>query len=351
MYSKGTVIDSAINVVTPENIAFRYELAGPWRRLPAFVIDVIIRLAVIFGLSLLLTVIGIVAFFGLVIPILNLTWFVLEWFYGGLFETYWNGQTPGKRLLGLRVLTVDGRPINGLQAVMRNILRAVDLMPLLPLTIFSPEAPPAGVIPTFMVGLATMTLSARFQRMGDIVCGTMVVVEERSWLFGVSKIDDSRAEQLAEYIPPNFQINRQLGRAVATYVERRKFFAGPRRHEIARHIAQPLIERFRLPRDTSYDLLMCALYFRAFIADRPDDDAEFVDPSRTPFARGGRTETTRPVAPGLAGAARVGEGRTTLAPTGDNVIGDNVIGDSATGDNVIGDNPSAPAQPVSKEVQ
>ncbi|NTW99865.1 MAG: RDD family protein, partial [Geobacteraceae bacterium] len=39
--------------------------------------------------------------------------FLLEWFYGGVFETYMNGQTPGKRVMGIRVLTVDGQPING----------------------------------------------------------------------------------------------------------------------------------------------------------------------------------------------------------------------------------------------
>ena len=62
--------------------------------------------------------------------------FVLEWFYGGIFETYMNGQTPGKWVMGIRVLTVDGQPINGLQAVLRNILRTVDLYPMLSLEMF-----------------------------------------------------------------------------------------------------------------------------------------------------------------------------------------------------------------------
>ena len=57
--------------------------------------------------------------------------FVLEWFYGGLFESLWNGQTPGKRLMGLRVLTTEGQPINGMQAVMRNLLRYADIFPFL----------------------------------------------------------------------------------------------------------------------------------------------------------------------------------------------------------------------------
>ncbi|MCA9265794.1 MAG: RDD family protein [Planctomycetales bacterium] len=283
MANRGDVVDSTIHVVTPENIAFQYELAGPWRRLPAFVIDVALRGLVIVALTMAFAFLGSFSI-GLVFPLINLTWFVLEWFYGGLFEAYWNGQTPGKRAMGLRVLTTDGRPINGLQAVLRNILRAVDLMPLLPLSMLYEEFPPQGMVPTFMFGLIAMTMNHRFQRLGDIVCGTMVVVEERRWLFEVAKIDDPRAAQLAEYIPPNFKINRQLARALAMYVERRRFFKQARRREIARHIAQPLVERFRLPNDTSYDLMLCSLYHRAFIADRRDEDTVIADPTRTPFA-------------------------------------------------------------------
>ncbi len=266
-------LDSSIEIVTPENIAFRYEVAGPFRRMPAFLIDYAIRfgfwLLCMFGLGMAGLLNG---FAG--IGMLLLLWFVLEWFYGGLFETYWNGQTPGKRMVGIRVLCTDGKPINGLQAVMRNILRFADLMPALPLSALT--GTPAGLaIPTGMIGLITPMLNPRFQRLGDMVCGTMVVIEDRSWLFGVTKIEDPRAAQLAEYIPANFEIRRQLSRAVATYVERRRFFSPARRREIARHLAEPLLERFNLPEDTSYDLMICALYHRAFIAElgrEPDED-------------------------------------------------------------------------------
>jgi hypothetical protein len=59
---------------------------------------------------------------------------------------------------------------------------------------------------------------------------------------------------------------------LATYVERRRFFTPPRRREVARHLAEPLLEKFGLPGDTSYDLLLCALYYRTFIADRSQDE-------------------------------------------------------------------------------
>ena len=281
MVTEAGQLDSSIKIVTPENIAFQYEVAGPFRRLPAFLIDLSIRavilMAVGFAMSILVGVTG-----GTSIAFLVVFYFVMDWFYGGLFETYWNGQTPGKRLMGIRVLSHDGQPINGLQAVLRNILRYVDMMPLVPTVAFTGQ-PGLGGVPTFMVGLFAVMFSDRYQRLGDMVCGTIVVVEDRSWLFGVAKLEDRRAVELASYIPANFQASRDLARALAVYVERRRFFSVPRRREIARHLGRPLLERFNLPADTSHDLLLCALYYRVFVADRSDLPAGG-DEADSPFA-------------------------------------------------------------------
>jgi len=262
-------IDATIDIVTPENIAFQYQLAGPFRRLPAFLIDAALRLGVWMVAVFVLGIAGI-AGGGAGIALLFLLWFVLEWFYGGLLETFWNGQTVGKRMLGIRVLSTDGQPINGLQAVMRNILRYVDMMPLIPLTAWGLPAGPYA-IPTFMVGLLTPMFTQRFQRLGDVVCGTIVVIEQRGWLLGVPQLDDPRALALSNLVPPNFQAPRTMARALAAYVERRQHFSPARRQEIARHLGAPLRVRFQLPADTSCDLLLCALYHRTFVADQAGD--------------------------------------------------------------------------------
>ena len=123
-----------------------------------------------------------------------------------------------------------------------------------------------------MAGLLTMTMNRRFQRLGDLVCGTMVVIEERHWLTGVAKLEDPRAAQLAEYLPADFRVSRSLAQSLATYVERRRFFSAARRREVARHLAEPLLEQFGMRRDTSHDLLLCALYYRTFVADRAADE-------------------------------------------------------------------------------
>src|SRR5687767_12037249 len=128
-------IDSAVEIVTPENIAFRYRVAGPFRRFPAFVMDLLIRTALVASISIGLLLAG--AFVGVIaIAVIIILHFVVEWFYGGFCETYFNGQTPGKRVMGIRVLSENGHPITPIQAVLRNILRFVDMMPLLSLQVF-----------------------------------------------------------------------------------------------------------------------------------------------------------------------------------------------------------------------
>lgn len=246
-------LDSRIEIVTPENIAFKYRVAGPFRRVPAYLIDILIRAGV-------LLVIGYFAFVSFHMGVLlgaalfPYVFFVLDWFYGGFFETYWNGQTPGKWALGLRVVSHDGQPIDARQAVMRNVLRAVDLIP-----------------GAYQLGFVVAASNKRFQRLGDLASGTIVVVEESPRLYGVAKVGEAEAIRLAEAIPVNFEPSRSLARALSVYVERRGGFAWGRRAEIARHLAEPLRVKFNLPPETSHDLLLCAAYYRTFIADRIRD--------------------------------------------------------------------------------
>ncbi|HVE57902.1 MAG TPA: RDD family protein [Pyrinomonadaceae bacterium] len=80
------------------------------------------------------------------------------------FEWLWNGQTPGKRLMKLRVIREDGRPITLWEAVARNLLRIFD-------------AVPGFFIPIYSIGLVSIFLSNRDQRIGDMFSGTVVIRE------------------------------------------------------------------------------------------------------------------------------------------------------------------------------
>jgi uncharacterized RDD family membrane protein YckC len=288
MSSAAAQIDSAFGIVTPENIAFEYQIAGPLKRAPAYLIDVAIRVLIYIAACLGLFALGVLTM-GLVGAIaaqaaLLLMWFALEWFYGGLFETFWNGQTPGKRVLGLRVLTIHGEPIHGGQAILRNFLRFADMLPIIPFSAYAAvfgfdlmEVTPDAAFfyfisptPTFIVGLVATSLNRRWQRLGDLAAGTMVVAEEPNWLYGLVRLEDRRVAELAMQLPPQVNIGRSTAKALAMYVERRRFFSPARRQEIAMHLGTPLIERHHLPPVADHDLLLCAVYWKVFVSEGND---------------------------------------------------------------------------------
>jgi hypothetical protein len=94
--------------------------------------------------------------------------FLAVFLYFMLFEIFWNGQTPGKRWLGLRVIRENGYPIRAVDAVVRNLVRIVDALP-------------SG----YAIGLLVMLFNARSKRLGDFAAGT-IVVREDSWGAGTS---------------------------------------------------------------------------------------------------------------------------------------------------------------------
>ncbi len=98
------------------------------------------------------------------IAILIIVLFLVFAGYFIVFEWLWNGQTPGKRLLKLRVLREDGRPLTLWEAIARNLLRICD-------------AVPGFILPVYSIGLIVIFLSSRDQRVGDIFAGTVVVRE------------------------------------------------------------------------------------------------------------------------------------------------------------------------------
>lgn len=266
-------LDTRIAIVTPENIAFEHRVAGPFRRLPAYLLDLLISVGGAIVVTILLTLaFSLVQLTGIGLGIALVLWFVVTFFYHGLFEALWNGQTPGKRVCGLRVVTIEGLPIHPWQAILRNILRAADALPAATLGL-------TGVpVPTYLAGLVSCACTSRYQRLGDLACGTMVVIEQQEERHGVTRIHDKAVLDLAESIPRGYRPSRSLAAALSNYVARRQIFTPRQRQEISRHVAEPLIARWGLPTDTNSDLLLCAIYVRTFIAE--DNSAPRADGER-----------------------------------------------------------------------
>jgi uncharacterized RDD family membrane protein YckC len=242
-------LDTTVRLVTPERIVFLYPLAGPFRRLFAYFIDLgallgLVVVAVMVSLALSL---GSMSGMG---PAL-VAYFVLTWGYGAFCEAVFNGQTLGKRAVSIRVVSEQGVPITGAQAVLRNLVGAVD-----------------GPFPyCFLLGLSSMLVTARFQRLGDLAAGTMVVVEERKRRAGVVRVREPAVEALLAALPLQVAAGPELSRALSDYVKRRGRFSAPLREEMAGPLARLLRARFGLPGSASSDAVLCAVYHRVFLGE------------------------------------------------------------------------------------
>jgi uncharacterized RDD family membrane protein YckC len=242
-------LDTSVRLVTPERVEFRYPLAGPFLRSISYLIDMAVLLALLLLGVLVTTLITFAtpSGVGLFLAIM----FALTWGYGGFCEGLFNGQTVGKKAMGIRVMTTEGVPITGTQAMIRNLIGAAD-----------------GPLPFFyMTGLASMLLTSRFQRLGDLAAGTMVVVEEPRYGAKVPTVEKQTVEKLLPLLPLRVSGGSEMARALSDYVRHRMRFGPERREEIARHLARPLRERYSLPDRATSDAILCAFYHRLFLGE------------------------------------------------------------------------------------
>lgn len=170
--------EETLIIETPERVPLAFALASIGNRFLAVAIDHFIQYFSIFLIAWLFLSISGIGSTAMsesndevlrempkwTIAILIIVLFLVFAGYFILFEWLWSGQTPGKRLLKLRVIRDDGRPITLWEAIARNLLRIFD-------------AVPGFVIPVYSVGLIAIFLSNRDQRVGDIFAGTVVIRE------------------------------------------------------------------------------------------------------------------------------------------------------------------------------
>lgn len=208
-----------LRVETPESVAFTYELAGLGSRGLAAALDLVVLAAVLVTEALLVVLVlyltGSLSASALeslgpwAIALLIAVLFVTVWgyFIGG--EAWGRGRTVGKRALGLRVVRDDGSRIAGIDAVIRNVVRIVDLLP-----------------GSYAIGIISVVLSRENKRLGDYAAGTVVVREGR---------DDA--------LPVSFDELAERGQLVADYLARRESLTPPARLQVASALLEAYGER------------------------------------------------------------------------------------------------------------
>jgi len=161
-------------VYSPEQVAIELVPAGLGRRFGAFMLDS----ALIIGATSLAGTLGRAlpdAVAGLLVTTAG---FLILWGYHFAFELLWNGQTPGKRILYLRVVDGRGLPLDAAQSLVRNVVRMIDMLPL------------GGV------GMLATLLDPHRRRLGDHAADTLVVDEHQPAAVDLAQLQTRRFNSL-----------------------------------------------------------------------------------------------------------------------------------------------------------
>lgn len=242
-------LDTVAAVETPEHVRFHHHLAGPSQRAFAYLLDLLIRIAIVATLLFLAVLGGVSAgeqTGGSMMGLMLLVLFLMEWGYFVACESLWSGASPGKRAFGLRVITQSGQPLNLLDSMLRNLLRAADFLP-------------AG----YALGLLVMSRDSSFRRLGDLVAGTMVVVEQRFQVEGPVRIVPPPTAAELEALPQRPVLSGDELESLELYLRRLPNLPPARAEELAEIIAPVYAERLCVRFPGAAQRFLAVLYHRA----------------------------------------------------------------------------------------
>jgi uncharacterized RDD family membrane protein YckC len=225
-------------IETPEQTVLEFPLAGIGSRALALAIDTLLQIAVFIVLGLIA---GIISYEGFlprlgkqyVYAILIFIAFLSQFGYFAFFEAIWNGRTPGKRWIHLRVITDSGRPLGAQGAILRNLMRIVDSLPSI-----------------YAVGIITSLISPQNKRVGDYLAGT-VVIQEKSIQADRSLWDTAPTALLATSQFP--KLNAAELQLVEAYLDRRSSLQDEVRRSMARQIADRMTQGSSATQETIQD--------------------------------------------------------------------------------------------------
>jgi uncharacterized RDD family membrane protein YckC len=205
------VVGEQLTIDTPEQVALELPVAGVGSRFLALAIDTLIQallylflLVVFLALTVGLNVLPLPRSLGPALgpALLVLLAFAIYWGYFAAFEIAWQGQTPGKRLTGIRVIRDSGRPADVPAILLRNLLRAIDILP--------------GM---YAVGVVCMMLTRHARRIGDLVAGTVVVHDRPRET--AAEFESAPPPAAAQTLPATLRLSDEELALVERYLGRR----------------------------------------------------------------------------------------------------------------------------------
>lgn len=227
-------MEERLDIDTPESVVFDYQVAGIGSRFMAALVDTLVLGILLFvffcGLGSLVSSFYGSGLDGWVVALYILFVFALFWGYYIFFEMVWNGQSPGKRWVGLRVVRADGTPITLVDSLIRNLVRIVDFLPLY-----------------YAIGLVTMFLNAQARRLGDYAAGTLVVKEQRN--VTLESVRQKLGTSTTVDASTSFELTESDYQLIADFLSRRHDLRN--KDELAQRIASAVAAKLELPLPSS----------------------------------------------------------------------------------------------------
>ncbi|MGH8985541.1 MAG: RDD family protein, partial [Acidimicrobiia bacterium] len=152
--------DDRVTIPTPEGVDLDIVLAGLGSRFAAALLDLTIQVGAIIALGMAL---GLGSTSGYVVAAYFVLIFLVLFAYDIVFETWNSGRTIGKLAAGIRVVRAGGQQVNFMTSTVRNLIRIVDFLPLF-----------------YTIGMISIIVTERNQRLGDLAAGTYVIRERRT---------------------------------------------------------------------------------------------------------------------------------------------------------------------------
>ncbi|HYX89215.1 MAG TPA: RDD family protein [Gaiellaceae bacterium] len=214
--------EDRLTITTPEGVELSLTLAGVGSRFIAATVDALIEAILLIALALLVFLTnGFGAGENVAAAIYFVGLFLVFWGYDVAFEVLASGRTPGKRWNGLRVVLTGGQPIGFLASAARNLLRVVDWLPFF-----------------YLVGIVSIFVTDKNQRLGDIVAGTLVVRERRATVVSPARAPVQARPAAGPYAAWDVSaITAEELAAVRSFLERRGEIELGARYELAATIA------------------------------------------------------------------------------------------------------------------
>jgi len=240
-------LDTLLKVETPEAIDIYLRPASVFARSRAWFVDFILR-----GIWLMLSTMLFAFIFsganggddgniakGLFFFMLFVNIFFTLWLYFVVFEVCWNGQTPGKKIFGLRVINDNGTHISWSASLLRNLLRVFDSLPFF-----------------YGIGMICGLCNPYGRRLGDIMASTVVVYVDKT---------RGQAERMdlgnIEAVTPPVALTREEQQAILSFVERRRHLSAARTGELAQMMVGAIFGRQEDERSAEQLILGLAKYY------------------------------------------------------------------------------------------